>query len=83
MDRRVIKRTSVDGVAWLLPAGASRLCTCRLVDLTSQGARIELCDVSAGALHALFDFSFDKFKTIRRARLVWSEGFAAGIEFKI
>ncbi len=80
MERRAIKRTKVDARATILPAGDSRLVMCDVIDLTGRGARLEVGTV-VDQLGQPFDFSFDNFRTIRAARLVWSHGGFAGIEF--
>jgi hypothetical protein len=80
MERRAIVRTKVDAIACILPAERHELLRCDVVDLTGNGARIEI-GRSASELGLPFDFSFDNFRTIRRARLVWSHASFAGIEF--
>ena len=80
IERRRVERTKVDGHATILPAGYARLIVCDVIDLTGDGARIEL-GAAADQLRKPFDFSFDNFRTIRPSRLVWSNGYVAGIEF--
>jgi hypothetical protein len=80
VERRAIIRTKVDAQASLLPASHSELLRCDVLDLTGNGARVEIGRL-AGELARPFDFSFDNFRTIRRSRLVWSHGSFAGIEF--
>jgi hypothetical protein len=80
VERRVVTRTKVDGTASILPAGQFRLLSCDLIDLTNGGARLDI-GALARQLCDRFDFSFDNFRTIRRARLVWCAGSIAGIEF--
>jgi len=80
MERRSVKRTKVDCAAHILPAGESKLRSCDVIDLTDKGARLDI-GALAKQLQQPFDFSFDKFRTIRPARLVWCHGSIAGIEF--
>jgi hypothetical protein len=80
MERRSIQRTKVDGAASMLPADHARLLPCDVLDLTDRGARLDI-GALAPQLHGWFDFSFDSFRTIRRARLVWCHGSIAGIQF--
>ena len=80
VERRSVARTKVDGTASILPAGQFKLLSCDLIDLTNQGARLDIGTL-ADQLRTKFDFSFDSFRTIRRARLAWCHGNIAGIEF--
>jgi hypothetical protein len=80
MERRSVQRTTVDATASILPAGHTRLRPCDVLDLTDRGARLDIGTL-ARELRAPFDFSFDNFRTIRRARLVWHHGSIAGIQF--
>ena len=80
MERRAIARTKIDATACILPAKRHELLRCDVVDLTGNGARIEIGRL-ASALDKPFDFSFDNFRTIRRARLAWTRGSFAGIAF--
>ena len=80
MERREIARTKVDVTACILPADCRELVRCDVLDLTGNGARIEIGRL-APVLARPFDFSFDNFRTIRRARLAWTHGSFAGIAF--
>jgi hypothetical protein len=80
MERRAITRTKVDATACILPAEHNELLRCDVVDLTGNGARIELGRL-ASRLSAPFEFSFDNFRTIRRARLAWARDSFAGVAF--
>jgi hypothetical protein len=80
MERRSVQRTKVDVPAAVLPAGTRTLVPCDVLDLTNQGARLDigvLCD----QLQEGFDFTFDNFRTIRPSRLVWCYGSIAGVQF--
>jgi len=57
-----------------------RLLPCHLIDLSDNGARLEV-GALGNQLREPFDFSFDNFRTIRSARRAWSNGWIAGIEF--
>jgi hypothetical protein len=78
--RRSVERTKVDGSASILPAKRFKLVSCDLLDLTNKGARLDI-GALARELREPFDFSFDNYRTIRPARLVWCHGSIAGIEF--
>ena len=80
MERRSIQRTKVDVAASILPADHTRLLPCDVLDLSDRGARLDV-GALAPQLRVPFDFSFDSFRTIRRARLAWCHGSIAGIQF--
>ena len=80
MERRAVKRTKVDATAVILPAGHATLLPCDVLDLTDCGARLDV-GVNAKQLNSPFDFSFDNFRTIRRARRIWCHGSIVGIHF--
>ena len=80
MERRAVQRTKVDITASILPADHTRLLPCDVLDLTDRGARLDVGALAA-QLRAPFDFSFDNFRTIHRARLVWCAGSIAGVQF--
>ena len=82
MERRRVKRTNVDISAGILPAGQCKLLPCDVIDLTENGARLDI-GALAKQLQDPFDFSFDNFRTIRPARLVWAKGSFAGIAFTL
>ena len=80
MERRSVQRTKVDVSASILPADHTKLLPCDVLDLTDRGARLDV-GALATQLRVPFDFSFDSFRTIHRARLVWCHGSIAGVEF--
>jgi len=80
VERRSVQRTKVDALASILPADHTKLLPCDVLDLTDRGARLDI-GALAPRLRIPFDFSFDSFRTIHRARLVWCAGSIAGIEF--
>jgi hypothetical protein len=79
-ERRAVKRTIVDAVAGILPSDHATLLPCDVLDLTDRGARLDV-GVNAAQLDRPFDFSFDNFRTIRRARRAWHHGSFVGIQF--
>lgn len=78
--RRRVKRTRVDGSGRILPAGHFRLLPCDLFNLTDKDAGLDI-GALADQLGQPFDFSFENFRTIRSARLTWSNGGMARVEF--
>ncbi len=80
MERRSLVRTKVNVSASILPADHKTLLPCDVLDLTDRGARLDI-GALAPQLSTPFDFSFDRFRTIRRARLAWCHGSIAGVQF--
>jgi len=80
IERRAVTRTKVDAVACVLPSDHATLLPCDVLDLTDLGVRL-VVGVNAAKLDQPFDFSFDNFRTIRRARLAWRHGSIVGIQF--
>jgi hypothetical protein len=80
VERRTVTRTKVDVPASILPADHTTLLPCDVLDLTDRGARLDIGALGP-QLRTPFDFSFDNFRTIHRARLIWCHGSFAGIEF--
>jgi hypothetical protein len=79
-ERRSVTRTRIDGCANILLAGEIAPRKCYPMDLTADGARVDLGSLGV-ELDALFHFSFDKFRTMRVCRPIWRLGYVAGIQF--
>jgi hypothetical protein len=79
-DRRQTGRTRIakDGQIFVNSRIGVRSCSVR--DVTNSGAGIRTQDISILPLN--FDLSFDKFRTIRRCRLIWREGDFIGVAFE-
>ncbi len=79
-ERRAIGRTRVDASGSVLPIGEYKLFHCDVLDLTDQGARLDV-----GRLGELlgdeFDFSFDNFRTIRKCKKIWHHASFIGVAF--
>jgi hypothetical protein len=80
IERRAIVRTRVDASGGVLPLGQFTLLPCDVLDLTDRGARLDVGRLGA-QLGDEFDFSFDKFRTIRKCRLVWQRASFVGVSF--
>jgi hypothetical protein len=70
VERRSITRTTINRDALLFFPGQSGPFPCCVRNVTNLGAGIELN--GAIALPLQFDVSFDRFRTKRTCRLVWS-----------
>lgn len=79
-ERRAVARTRVDATGGILPPGQFKLFNCDVMDLTDQGARLDI-GRQADELGNEFDFSFDNFRTIRKCRMVWREASFVGVAF--
>jgi len=79
-DRRLVVRTKVDASGHILQDDCSSPTACDVLDLTNEGARLEV-GKTAGDTGPEFDFSFDRFRTIRRCRLIWRAASFVGVKF--
>lgn len=78
MDRRKLERTDVDEVAYISGDGASL--RCRVVNVSEQGAAIEL--PSKRYMNATFTLMLEKDRIIRSCRLVWQSSNLVGVAFE-
>jgi hypothetical protein len=79
-ERRASVRTRTDVRGSVLPFGEYETFDCDVLDLTNQGARLDIGRLG-GRLGQRFDFSFDRFRTIRRCELIWQHGSFVGVVF--
>ena len=76
-ERRKLKRIDVDEVAYIFGDGASL--RCRVVNMSEQGAAIEL--PTKRYVNSTFRLMLEKDRIIRSCRLVWSSGDRIGVSF--
>lgn len=78
-ERRQSKRTTVDVNAKLLVEPGPILIPCEVLNLTHRGAKLR----SEGMFveGEIVEFTFDNYRTIRRARVTWAKAPELGIEF--
>jgi hypothetical protein len=79
-DRRQTDRTRIAKDALIFVNSRIGVRSCSVRDVTNSGAGIRTQDISILPLN--FDLSFDKFRTIRRCRLIWREGDFIGVAFE-
>ena len=77
-ERRKLERIDVDEVAYIFGDGASS--RCRVVNMTDQGAAIEL--PSKRFVNPTFKLMLEKDRAVYSCRLIWSNGNRIGISFE-
>lgn len=77
-ERRKHERTEVDEVAYISGDGSSL--RCRVVNMSAQGAAIEL--PTKRHVNSTFKLMLEKDRIIRSCRLVWSSGDRIGVSFE-
>jgi hypothetical protein len=78
-ERRSIGRTLINRNALLYFSGQADVFPCCVRDVTNSGAGIRLEGLNV--LPVEFDLSFDKFRTVRKSRLIWRDGDFVGVGF--
>ncbi|WBL77255.1 PilZ domain-containing protein [Bradyrhizobium xenonodulans] len=77
-ERRKLERIDVDEVAYISGDGASL--RCRVVNMSDQGAAIEL--PSKRYVTPTFKLMLEKDRIIRSCRLIWSSDNLIGVAFE-
>lgn len=80
VERRKYKRTTVDARAKLIVDPGPVLIPCEVVNLTHKGAKLR-SDALLFVEGEIVEFTFDNYRTIRKARVVWAKAPELGIEF--
>ena len=78
VERRELQRIDVDEVAYISGDGSSL--RCRVVNMSAQGAAIEL--PTKRHVNSTFTLMLQKDRIIRSCRLVWSSGDQIGVSFE-
>ncbi|RTE91228.1 PilZ domain-containing protein [Bradyrhizobium sp. LVM 105] len=78
IERRKLERIEVDEVAYIFGDGASL--RCRVINMSDQGAAIEL--PSRSYVNPTFKLMLDKDRSVRSCRLVWSSDNLIGVKFE-
>jgi hypothetical protein len=76
-DRRKSSRTDVDGTAFIFSAGSST--RCRLVNLSEDGAAIDVADASY--LPNSFQLMIESNRSVHNCRIAWIKQNRIGAEF--
>ena len=79
-ERRSITRTTISKDALLFFDAQRGVLTCRVQDVTNEGAGIELH--SPNMLPQDFELSFDNFHNVRECRVIWRQGDFVGVAFQ-
>jgi hypothetical protein len=69
MERRGVIRIRIYSHASIIARGGVLIWDCRVLDITSPGARLEFVD--APAIPIQFSLTFDSGKTLRDCDLIW------------
>ena len=80
-ERRTKTRTTIKRDALLFFEGQNKVHPCCVRDATNDGAGIRL-NGGFGILPLEFGVSFDKFRTMRKCRLIWRDGDFVGAHFE-
>jgi hypothetical protein len=79
-DRRAKPRTTINRDAVMFFMGSPIVHPCRVQNVTNDGARIRLNGLNI--VPSEFGISFDKFRTMRRCRLIWRDADLVGAAFE-
>jgi hypothetical protein len=79
VERRTLPRTRINRSALLFFPGLSGVHSCRIRDVTNQGAGIRLERLNI--VPSEFQVSFDNFRTIGNCRLIWRDGNLVGVSW--
>ena len=79
-ERRSKKRTVINRDVLIFFAGKDAVHSCRVLDVTNDGASIRLDGL--GILPFEFAISFDHFRTMRKCRMIWRNGGFLGAKFE-
>lgn len=80
LERRTKWRTTINHVAVVFFEGDTGMYSCRVCNVTNDGASIRLSGLDI--VPPVFDISFDNFRTSRPCRLIWQNGGLIGVAFE-
>ena len=80
IDRRSVGRTRIVKGALLFFGAQRGVSACGVRDVTNIGAGLRLNSLNVLPLD--FELSFDKFRSVRRCRLIWRSGDFVGVAFE-
>lgn len=80
LERRAKQRTVINHVAAVYFERNAAVYSCCVCNVTNDGASIQLSELDF--VPPFFDISFDKFRTIRRCRLIWRDRNFIGVAFE-
>lgn len=79
-ERRSMVRTTINRDALLFFTGQPDVFSCCVRDATNRGACIGLNGLSI--VPSEFGISFDRFRTMRKCRMIWRDGDFLGAAFE-
>jgi hypothetical protein len=79
-ERRAVGRTTINRDALMYFSGQEIVHACCVRNVTNHGASLRLNGLNL--LPSEFGISFDRFRTMRRCRLVWRDGDFVGATFE-
>jgi len=79
-ERRTVGRTTINRDVLMFFTGQDRVHGCCVRDVTNHGSRLRLNGLNI--VPSEFCISFDKFRTMRRCRLIWRDGDFVGVTFE-
>jgi hypothetical protein len=80
VERRAVGRTTINRDVLMFFTGQDRVHECCVRNVTNRGASLRLNGVNI--VPSEFGISFDKFRTMRRCRLIWRDGDFVGAAFE-
>ena len=80
VERRAVGRTTINRDVLMFFTGQDRVHECCVRNVTNRGASLRLNGVNI--VPSEFGISFDKFRTMRRCRLIWRDGDLVGAAFE-
>jgi hypothetical protein len=80
VERRAVGRTTINRDVLMFFTGQDRVHECCVRNVTNHGASLRLNGVKI--VPSEFGISFDKFRTMRRCRLIWRDGDLVGAAFE-
>jgi hypothetical protein len=79
-ERRSKGRTVINRDALMFFRGNETIHSCCIRNATSDGAGLRLSGL--GIVPLEFDISFDRFRTMRKCRMIWRDGDFLGVAFE-
>ena len=80
IERRAVGRTTINRDVLMFFTGQDRVHACCIRDVTNHGAGLRLNGLNI--VPSEFAISFDRFRTMRRCRLIWRDGDFLGATFE-
>jgi hypothetical protein len=79
-ERRSIARTKISKSASLFLGARRGVFGCEVRDITNVGAGLRFEGINIWPID--FELSFDNFRSARKCRVAWRNGYVAGVAFE-